>query len=463
MRVELGEVEATLRRAPGVADSVVLAEQDESGSLRLAAFVTPQTAEPERNELAAAARTFARNELPPHMVPAEVVVLDAFPVNGSGKVDRRALAALPRPTLEMAPDGAPRDELERTLLELWRKALNSPSIGIHDDFFERGGHSLLALQLFAAIEQSLGVKPPLQTIFRAPTVAQFAEELRREGVREVWSPLVPIQPKGDRPPFFCVHGLGGGIMGYLPLARYLGSSQPFYGLQAYGTEAEQAPDHTIEAMAERYVTAVRAAQPEGPYRVGGYSYGAVVAYEMARQLADAGQRVALLAVFDQPAPTPDYYRVRLNGQFLRGLARNLPVWTRDYLSVGARQQWGRIVRQARVRLRREAPPIASDDDLDLRDFVDDVRVIPAEQRAIMRTELAAWFKYKPLPYPGAVTIIRTPREPLWCSYDPALGWHALAKGGVEIHLIPGAHRNLTSEPHVAALARELEEALAASR
>ncbi len=465
MRVELGEIEKRARElgapnhngvkpsSPQVSECVVIPYADETSGTRLIAYVTPQSAD------TAALRAHLQTTLPHHMVPSAFVALEKLPLNPSGKIDRRALQVVPPPTIHTnRAVTAPRDELEHTLVRMWQGALQTAPVGIHDDFFELGGHSLLAVRVFAEIQQTLGQTLPIATLFRAPTIAALAQELRNTGVRAPWSPLVPIQIHGTRLPFFSVHGLGGGVIGYVPLSRHLGNDQPFYALQSFGIEPDQTPDATIEQMAARYITAMREIQPHGPYQLGGYSYGGTVALEIAQQLHAQGETIGLLAMFDQPAPTSDYWRIRPTPQFLKGFVQNLPQWWRDYTNLEAREKQGRWRRQLTSLLgaaRRDQNEVTP---LDLRQFVDNLDAVPPERLDLMRAQFTAFQKFKPKFYDGRVTVFSTSRHPLWSSYDPALGWRSLARE-VEIHPVAGAHRNLLEEPHVRVLAAELAHAL----
>ncbi len=453
MRVELSEIENAIRETSNVNEAIVVAQAEELSGARLIAYVTPARVDVK------SLRAQLQQKLPPHMIPSAFVTLDELPHNSSGKVDRRALAERPiERTHSERVLTRPRDEIERALVPIWERALNVQPLGVDDDFFELGGHSLLAVRVFAEMQQTLGATLPITALFRAPTIAGLANELRAAGVRAPWSPLAPIQIHGTRPPFFCVHGLGGGVIGYVSLARHLGNAQPFYGLQAFGVEAGQIPDATIEQMAARYLDAMRHVQPHGPYHLGGYSYGGTVAFEMAQQLRAQGQAVALLAMFDTPAPNAEYWRVKFNAEFFKGFARNLPAWWNDYARLAAREQWGRVVRQTRSRWNTPRGENGKSANVDLRHYVDNIQAVPPERVDLMRAELAAFAHYHPKFYDGRVTVFRAPRHPLWCSYDDALGWRSLARE-VEVRLIAGAHRNLLEEPHVQVLAQELNASL----
>ena len=187
------------------------------------------------------------------MVPSVFVVLETLPLSPTGKVDRRALAAIigNRPVAARG-FAAPADELELKLTRIWERVLGLDSIGANDNFFELGGHSLLAVRLFAQIERSFCRNLPLATLFQAPTIKRLAHVLREEGWPAPWSSLVMIQGGQKRTPFFCIHAVGGNVLEYQSLARLLGPDQPFYGLQARGLDGNEEPHTEIKEMAAHY-------------------------------------------------------------------------------------------------------------------------------------------------------------------------------------------------------------------
>lgn len=455
IRVEVGEVEAVLRQCPAVSEAAVVVREDASHNNQLVAYVVGKQ---DGSLQASAVRHFLQARVPHYMVPSALVLLESLPLNASGKVDYLALP--PLQAMQRAPESngaAPQDELERRIRAIWERVLDVQPIGTTDDFFERGGHSLLAVQLMNDIEKDLGSPLPLTTLFQSPTIQGLADALRRRAVSEPWTPLVPIQTQGSKPPFFCVHGLGGGVVDYVRLARLLGPDQPFYGLQAYGMQAGQAPDDEIKAMATRFVGAIRRVQPRGPYHLGGYSYGGTVAFEMAQQLHAQGETTALLAMFDHPAPKSDYTRMRPSPHALKGFFQNLPYWWTDYTGLDTSHKRGRLKRFARGRKHRAANGTPAG--YELTDLLDDVSHIPQERQALMQVHLDAVYRYMPQAYAGRVTVFRAARQPLFCSYDPQLGWGSLARGGVNVRPISGFHRNLLQEPYVASLASELKNCL----
>jgi amino acid adenylation domain-containing protein len=298
-RIELEEVEQALAAHPAVAHAAV-AVRDDGAARKLAGYLVarPGIELPTQAEL----RTFLRERLPEYMVPAVFTWMDALPRTSSGKLDRRAL-----PEPDAGPDGAehvpPRPGMEERLAAVWQEVLGVERIGAHDDFFDLGGQSILATRLFARLRGELGVDVPVAMLVQAPTVESMARALAA-GERAVRLPLVPLQTFGERPPLFLVHPAGGHVICYRGLAVSLAPDQPVYGLQPRGLEDGMTPIDSLSEMAAYYVEAIRRFRPKGPYRLGGWSFGGVVAWEMARQLRAADEAVDLLALLDT-APLTD--------------------------------------------------------------------------------------------------------------------------------------------------------------
>ncbi len=257
VRIEPGEIEATLSQQPGVRECVVLAREDVLGDKRLVVYIVAnQQRAPSAHDL----RSFLKRKLPDHMVPSAFVYLDldALPRTPNGKVDRSALPApdYTRQEQDAAPV-APRDGLEQQLRQVWEKVLRVRPIGIRDNFFDLGGHSLLAVRLFAQIEKVMGKSLPVAALFHAPTIEQLAGLMSQQEEAAQWKSLVAIQPGGSRPPLFCVHAHDGGVLFWRDLAKHLGSDQPFYALQPQGLDGSEPLHSRIEEMAAHYIKEIR--------------------------------------------------------------------------------------------------------------------------------------------------------------------------------------------------------------
>ncbi|MDB9515934.1 amino acid adenylation domain-containing protein [Roseofilum reptotaenium CS-1145] len=255
-RIELGEIEAVLTQHPNISQAVVIVREDIPRNKRLAAYIVAK-----EEVVSSDLRRFLKSKLPDYMMPSAFVFLDAIPLTPSSKIDRRALP-IPDVSTQEAEKIAPRTTTELQLVQIWSEVLNIPSVGVRDNFFDKGGHSLLAVRLMARIEQQLGTRLPLATLFTEPTIEGQASLLSAAVNPELFSPLVPIQPKGSLPPFFCVHPVGGNVLCYWDLARQLAVEQPFYGLQAVGLNGESKPKTCIEDMATTYIKAIQTVQLE---------------------------------------------------------------------------------------------------------------------------------------------------------------------------------------------------------
>ena len=312
-RIEPGEIESAIERCALVRDAAVTGRADANGSLALVAYLT--AADPGAPPTVDEVRATVASRLPAYMVPAAWVVLDELPRTPSGKVDP---GALPDPDLGRSAAAreltAPRDHRERVLVSIWREALGRGEIGIDDDFFALGGHSLLAVRLFALIEERLGARLPLASLFESSTIADQARLIDQSGARaadsHAWSSVVPLRAVGRRSPFFLVGWVGGQLIGYQKLLASFPDGVPIYGLQAPGLDGRRLPLSTIETLAAHYVEEMRRVQPRGPYYLGGFCFGGVVAFEMARQLAERGEALAMVALIDSytrgSRPRPDH-------------------------------------------------------------------------------------------------------------------------------------------------------------
>jgi thioesterase domain-containing protein/acyl carrier protein len=373
----------------------------------------------------------------------------------NGKVDRNAL---PNPE-EIRPVAekdfaAPSDELEIRLTKIWEQLLGVQPIGIRDNFFDLGGHSLLAVRLFSQIEKFLGKSLPLATLFEAPTIEQLAALLRQKGWKPLWSSLVTLQPNGTKRPFFFIHALGGNVLEYHPLARFLGADQPSYALQSLGLDKNQTPHKTIEEMAAHYIKEIRTVQPEGPYLIGGRSLGGTVAFEMACQLRQQNREVALLALLDTDPMgyhklLPDSRsRLYKAGRFIKrvkGHIANLHQLTAkekiNYFRGKARYVPGKI----KNKLWQTAYKF----------YLLTDRPLPQRLRSVEEFNFMAVMNYVPKLYSGKATLFWANGD-LRGTYDVETGWNFLARGGIEIHNIPGNHLDIVKEPYVQVLAEKLK-------
>ncbi len=466
-RIELGEIEATLAGHPAVQSCAVLAREDVPGDRQLVAYVVPRDGKPAVEELVG----FLGRKLPDHMVPARFVWLAAMPLTHNGKIDRSALP-VPSPGNTAAVSGSvgARDDEEAAIAAIWRELLGVADVGVEADFFEIGGHSLLALQILVQIRDRLGVELAPETLFEHTTVATLATLVRRaRGVSEQAAPapsgarqrcngaaksvaptppavrtfhaLVRIKEDGDRVPFFCVHGSGGNVLNFRSVALEMPREQPFYGLRAYGVDGMTRPHSTIEEMAEAYLREVREVQQHGPYLLGGYSGGGIVAFEMAQRLTAAGENVAFLAFVDTFHPSMRMRRIPLAHRIAR--LRTEPLQYLEHI-VGRRVAMVRERRQLHqidecLRAGREIP-------------------LALREQQLFRSFAGAIERYEPRPWSGHATLFRVERTSyVFDGLGPLHGWERDVLGGVDVRMVPGDHYSLMQGRNAHAFTHVLNE------
>lgn len=310
-RIEPGEVEAALLAVSGVKAAAVTVRPDQFGQKRLLGYFVPKDAS---GITVASVRAELRTQLPDYMVPAIIMEMQDLPLNNSGKVDR---AALPEPSSEMAAQNNPASNTarpvsrsQRQLAQIWEGLLDHRPIGIDDDFFEIGGHSLLAVRMMMDVEQQLGKKLSLATLLERPTIRHLARKVDTAILNEPEPSMVVLQPNGQERPFAFVHGdLTGGGWYCRRLAALVGTEIPMIVLPTFRPEIA-GDAFTIEAMAARHLGELRKAQPHGPYRLGGFCAGGLIALEMARELKAAGEVVERVVMVDSVHPNAAGARLR---------------------------------------------------------------------------------------------------------------------------------------------------------
>ena len=447
-RVELGEIEAVLRRQPSVRQAAVTV-QGEGEARRLVAYVAGDDLE---------ARALGRrlgHELPSYMVPSTFVVLDQLPISSAGKVDRRRLPAAEEETPTEAVFVAPRNVLEEGLVAIFAKVLERETVSVDDDFFALGGHSLLAARVTSRIRQELGYELPLARLFEAPTVAELAALLADPealGAQETTSScLVPLGARGEEAPFFCVHPVAGFALCYRDLARELGDEQPFFGIQSPATVGGPLPEPTVEHAARLYVEEIRRLQPAGPYYLGGWSFGGLVAYEMARLLEAEDQEVAFVGLIDSIREEPRARGERDEGERVLGLFEHfLHLEVADIRDELAGVEPGERLDYAVRRMRQTGRIEGIVDAAMVRGYLE-----------VMDLYEQAHRDYQPEPWAGRVTFFQA-RERDNGLDDPAALWRGAA-AEVEVHKVEGHHQTMVYPPHVESLARSLRECLARAR
>ncbi|MGW0538458.1 amino acid adenylation domain-containing protein [Streptomyces sp. NPDC003032] len=445
-RVEPGEIEAVLSRHPSVDRAAVVA-RTEGTAKRLVAYLVPAA-----SGLADTAelRTHLGRSLPDHMVPAAFVPLEALPLTPNGKLDRRAL---PDPDADRSGDQRPRTPEEQILGGLFAEMLGLAGVGVDDDFFQLGGHSFLATQLVKRIRVTFGVDLSVRSVFEEPTVTGLAREIAADATRDPFTTLLPLRPRGTRPPLFCVHPGSGTSWSYAGLLSHLDADQPLYGLQARGLSDPDALPASIAELADDYAGMIRQIQPSGPYRLLGWSFGGLAAHAVATRLEQLGEEVSMLAVVDAYPPVeglvaPDVAEHELlAGSLLPGFAFD-PDELRDDID-------GLVARYAR-HLERENHPMAA---LGERGLKGVMRVYASNDR-LMGT-------FEPGVFSGDVTFFGALRETPGAALPEdvrrrmtADAWRPFTAGTVHHHEIDATHGSMLSDPEaLAAIGKALNGAL----
>ncbi len=453
-RIELGEIEAALLQEHGVRQAVVLVREDTTGDQRLVAYVVLAAG---ITATAAVFRDALRASLPEIMVPSAIEFLDRIPLTGNGKVDLRALP-VPRSAASGKPYRGPRHTIEHEIVQIWESLL-SPGrpISVLDDFFDIGGHSLLAIKMLAQIERIRGQRVPLAWLFESSTVAALAARLETQFVSEREPALVTLQAGRSGTPVAFVHGdwTGGGWY-VRRLAPLVSADSPFIVFPTLGADGDELP-WTVEKMAAHNIAELKKVQPRGPYRIVGFCMGGLVAFEMARQLRGAGDDVAHVVVIDTipanarikplrplvallPAGTTNrsldrrasivslVRRADLARRRLRGMPLGDQVaWISRQLSQRVRRAFGMTepepIGTQRVRLEPDDPS---------RDF----------EEIVSRVQQRASSVYMPGEYPGTLDIIWAEGPPERKRRGNPVGWWAPSARRVELHVVPSEHMGL---------------------
>ncbi|MEZ5702024.1 MAG: non-ribosomal peptide synthetase [Burkholderiaceae bacterium] len=426
-RIELGEIETRLTSHPCVTRSVVLLREDVPGQQRLVGYVVPDGPMPARDAL----RQHLRQWLPDHMVPAILVEMEAIPTLPNGKINRKAL---PVPESKHAGTGAvqvaPRDATEQAIWTVWREQLHLDRLSVHDNFFDLGGHSLLALGVVARIEAALERPCAVSLLFANPTVADLAAALMEaQPDNFVDTPMATLQPYGDGPGLFL---LAGAEM-YRHLARRLDSQMPVYGVfsEAEIEILQLPPDAavsliSVETLAQDYIDLIRSVQPHGPYYLGGFSIGGVLAYEVARRLRQAGEEIGLIVLLDTMLPGRGFKHL------LAGVVRRLRMIQREGI-----KHFARVFKVYRKQTAQ--------------------RHEPGSRRNQAYAQIIR--AYEPAPCDMPALFLQAGDDP---STAPAYGWKSLI-GDLSVERVPGAHMDIMDPPNVDVLASFVRTHLANAR
>ncbi|WP_256875204.1 non-ribosomal peptide synthetase [Nostoc sp. C052] len=471
-RIELGEIEVALNQHNNVQANCVIAREDSPGEKRLVAYIVPNLQQtPTTTEL----RQFLATKLPGYMIPNAFVVLESLPLTPNGKIDRRALKA-PSNTSDLEKFVEPRNQIELELVQIWSKILKIDKLGVQDNFFDLGGHSLLAPYLIIQIKQQFGKDIPLTTFFQNPTIEQLATIVQQDLESLNSSCLVAIQSNGSKLPFFCIPGASNQPFYLYHLGRYLGSDQPLYGFQANYLDGTLESVTCIEDIAGKYIQAMQTIQSQGPYFLGGHSFGGRVAFEMANQLVHQGHEVSLLVIIDTAAPTAQEKPILMeymdwdNANWLVeliqavevSLAREIGISYDTIKSLSEEEQFKQVLQH--LKMVNIFPPNA-----EIKHLKNMMQVNKANSLSLI--------DYLPqYNYPAQITLLRSEKvlaqesnnDVYFQTYseisqDKTMGWSNYSLQPVDVHFVPGNHFTLMGEPYVQIVAERLKACIEQAR
>jgi amino acid adenylation domain-containing protein len=441
-RVELGEIEAVLGQHEDVSECVVRVHQERTADVNLWAYIVPRAkSNPSRRGL----RSYLRSRLPEYMIPSRFFALNEIPLTSSGKINRVALSTIEAQELgEPEKHAAPSDPLESQIAAVWEQVLGIQPVGANDNFFDLGGHSMLALQLLSALKHATGVELSVAALFRAPTVAEQAQIIRRRDWNIESASLVPIREGEGGKPIYFIHWAGGSVTVYRELIQLLEPGLRIFGIQAHGLDRSVRPHTSVEQMAVHYIREIKELQPHGPYFLAGASMGGSIAFEMARHLEAQGEQVGLVALFDAVG------RPNLGALPLRERARLHAGNIREHESQTA---LGYLFERTVIRLRRMIYAAVIGLGIPL----------PRMMWNLRETTYYAFKHYQPGEYKGDVVLFRALERGPGSPKSLFLGWEQVVPGRIKIINVPGMHSTMLSQPNVRFVAKELDDLLQDAR
>ncbi|HTN72708.1 MAG TPA: amino acid adenylation domain-containing protein, partial [Methylomirabilota bacterium] len=466
-RIEPGEIEAVLRQYPATREAVVVAREDSPGDKRLVGYVV---AKQESAPTAYALRQFLKETLPEYMLPGAFVFLASLPLTPNGKVDHRALPGPDhaRPESEEVFVSS-RTPVEVVLATIWTEVLGVKRVGIHDNFFDLGGHSLLGIRLISRLREEFQIDLPVRSLFEFPTIAGLGARIDAERKSQILSNhreteprafLVPLQSKNSgRPIFLLPGGIGGEpeFIVYARLVHYVGSGYSFYGFKARSADGTKKAHVRVEEMAADYIKEMQALQPQGPYYLVGECIGGIVAYEIACQLEIQGQEVALLALMDTHCPTRAKYLRYRAGRLMQAILAN-------YYVVRAGFHWEQMQQlkfwDKLAYLLTKGSTLLSEGSHLIRQSMlsngnGNSTAMEQARSSVQEGYMETLRRYRPRPYGGRMSLLVNENS---YQRDPALGWAHGTAIGIEIHKLPGDHTSYIRE-HVQVAAKQLRECL----
>ncbi|WP_158826215.1 non-ribosomal peptide synthetase [Mucilaginibacter lacusdianchii] len=455
-RIEPGEIEYLLKQHPEVKEAVVTARLEKGEEYRLITYIVPASNAHLNNfkALVPLLKSELKKVLPGYMVPSEFYPVVELPLTLSGKIDYKALPAA-KYIMHEEENGASNccNDTEKLLYEIWADALESRDFNVNDNFFDIGGHSLIAVYVMSEIEIQTGKGLPISAFYEYPTIKELAALLNTDTRERLWKSLVAIRATGNRTPLYLIHGDGLNVLTFSHLASLLDDEQPVYGLQAIGLNNPKIEIGTMEQIAARYVSEIVQQNPKGPYAIAGYSYGGNIGLEMARLLTEMGREVTVLAMIDANAQNSERHRA-LIPKLVAKVLRQVPKleWFVKSLLQHPKKTIGYQYLVLQRRLHAVSGKLGLRKKEELEGMFKQFEVIQ------MKYEWA-YENYQLKPYDGEIFLFKA-NERVYFVEDPdSLGWSAYATNGVGVFDIPGDHKTMLQPPNVKVLAEALQKLL----
>lgn len=437
-RIELGEIESVLRQCDLIKQAVVLAKTDKDGKKRLVSYVVGK-GKYDREVVIA----FLKSKLPDYMVPTLWMELEALPLTSNNKIDKKALPDFDADEQLKDKYVAPRNHSEKLLAEIWQEVLKVKAVGIHDNFFDIGGHSLLAVQIMSKIESRAGKKFPIAILFKYPTIESLNSFIQKNSTDIPWKSLVPIKPSGTKMPIYIVHGIGLNVLNFSGLATFMDKEQPIFGLQARGLDGIEEPLDDIVAIARQYIDELLEHNPGGPYAIAGYSIGSFIAYEMARQLLAMGREVRMIGIFDMDSEVSVLHRSWLSLLPIK-IKRYLPKFMGGHKSI-----FKQLIYLADLNATALSYKLGIKKKPEFYVFLE-----PLQDKYVR-----ALREYKITPLDVRIDLFKARVSIHFNDDDEYLGWKKYALAGVNRYMVPGEHETMLVSPHVSEFAAILQSAL----
>jgi len=446
-RIELGEIEHSLMLINSIKTAVVLAKNN-----ILIAYIITEENFTKKQDLIQLWRSEIESKLPTFMIPHVFHILEKIPTTQHGKIDRKALLEYKSNWENKLEYTAPRTEEEKIVAAIWKESLNLEQIDIFSNFFEIGGHSLIAVKIMNKLEEETGERLPLASLFKYSTIEKLALLLKEDKKSITWNSLVPIKPNGTKTPLYIVHGAGLNVLIFNALAKNLDEDQPLFALQAKGLNGIDEPLGTIEEIASYYVDSIMNENPHGPYALAGYSFGGIIAYEMAHQFTLREKKVTMVGLLDTDIHPDSYYLNPIRKKIAKILnAFNNYIWVLGKMLTDWQQTKQRIINKKRAFKNK------------LLEFKHgkekQYNMNHDNQYKLDMMNIIASNKYHIVPRPYKLDLFRVDEKNFYRHDRATLGWGKVALNGVKVHDIPGNHFELFSPPHDVVSARIIQDVL----